>query len=51
MKIYTIVSIAIIAFVVGLKVSFSQTLELGALSTFIAYTGFGNVTNSGNVVT
>jgi hypothetical protein len=45
----TLVTVATLAIVMFTNVCFSQTLELGILSSFEAYTGAGAITNSGEV--
>jgi hypothetical protein len=49
MKKNLLLSITAIALVLCSNVSFSQTLELGTLSSFEAYTGSCDIINSGSV--
>ena len=47
MKNYLLSSLTILTLLLFVSKSFSQTLDLGSLSTFEAYTGAGAVTNNG----
>ena len=50
MKKYLLLSITTLVLMLFTNTIFSQTLDLGSLSTFEAYTGSGAVTNAGDMV-
>jgi hypothetical protein len=48
LTLYSTISIALLLFA---NLSFSQTLQLGILSSFEAYTGTGSIANAGALLT
>ena len=50
MRKYILLLITTISLLLFTNTIFSQTLDLGILSTFEAYTGAGDVTNNGEII-